>query len=54
MGPPSYVRSIIDQIISMRRMTIHGIGAEKGAGHFPKEQHVCTTLQYSYTCFGMP
>ena len=56
MGPPSYVRSIVDQIVSMRRMTIHGTGADKGAGHFPKEQHVCVTydkLQYCYTSFGM-
>jgi hypothetical protein len=29
---------------------IHGTGSSKGAGHFPKEQYVCVTLdtiQYS-------
>jgi len=39
------------------KQTIHGIGASKGAGHFPKEQYVCVTLykiQYHYTSFVMP
>jgi len=43
MGPPLYMRSIVDWIVSTWRMTIHGIGARKGAGHFPKEQQVCVT-----------
>jgi len=25
------------------KQTIHGIGASKGAGHFPKEKCVCIT-----------
>jgi len=25
------------------KQKIHGIGASKGAGHFPEEQYVCVT-----------
>ena len=51
------MQSVVNQIVGMRHMTVHGIGAKKGAGHFPEEQQVCVTqdaLQYCYTCFGMP
>ena len=43
MGPPPYMRSVIDRIIGMWCMTIHGTGASNGAGHFPKEQQVYVT-----------
>ena len=43
MGQPSYIGSIVDQIIHMWRITINGIGANNGAGHFRKEQYVCFT-----------
>jgi len=43
MGPPLYIGSIVDQIIHMRHITINGIGANNGAGHFQKEQYVCIT-----------
>jgi hypothetical protein len=39
------------------KQKIHGIGAAKGTGHFPKEEFVCVTqdiIQYRYTCYHMP